>query len=59
MKGTFNFDFDQKSLNHFEAQCEAAIRNIGKGSKKAQLPLVKKSLAIVWLKYQQIPTHCL
>lgn len=35
MKGTFNFDFDQKSLNNFEAQCEAAIRNLGKGTKKA------------------------
>lgn len=35
MKVTFNFNFDQKSLNNFEAQCEAAIRNLGKGTKKA------------------------
>lgn len=35
MKVTFNCDFDQKSLNNFEAQCEAAIRNLGKGTKKA------------------------
>ena len=35
MKGTFSFDFDQKSLNNFEAQCEAAIRNLGDGTKKA------------------------
>ena len=35
MKGTFNFDFDQKSLNNFEAQCEAAVRNLGSGTKKA------------------------
>ena len=35
MKGTFSFDFDQKSLNNFEAQCEAAIRNLGNGTKKA------------------------
>ena len=37
MKGAFNFDFNQKSLNHFEAQCEAAIRNIGRGTKKATI----------------------
>lgn len=35
MKGTFSFDFDQKSLNNFEVQCEAAIRNLGNGTKKA------------------------
>ena len=35
MKGTFSFDFDQKSLSNFEAQCEAAIRNLGDGTKKA------------------------
>lgn len=44
MKGTFNFDFDQKSLNHFEAQCEAAIRNIGKGSKKATIAACEEIL---------------
>ena len=37
MKGAFSFDFNQKSLNHFEAQCEAAIRNIGRGTKKATI----------------------
>lgn len=44
MKGTFNFDFDQKSLDHFEAQCEAAIRNIGRGTKKATIAACKEIL---------------
>lgn len=44
MKSTFNFDFDQKSLDHFEAQCEAAIRNIGKGTKKATIAACEEIL---------------
>ena len=35
MRGTFNFDFDQKDLDNFEARCEAAIRNISRGTKTA------------------------
>lgn len=35
MKGTFNFDFDQNSLKNFEAHCEAAIRNVSDGTRKA------------------------
>lgn len=44
MKGTFNFDFDQKSLDNFEAQCEAAIRNIGKGARKATIAACEEIL---------------
>lgn len=44
MKGTFNFDFDQKSLDHFEAQCEAAIRNLGKGTRKATIAACEEIL---------------
>ncbi len=44
MKGTFNFDFDQKSLDNFEAQCEAAIRNIGKGTRKATIAACEEIL---------------
>ena len=44
MKGTFNFDFDQKSLDHFETQCEAAIRNIGKGTRKATIAACEEIL---------------
>jgi len=44
MKGTFNFDFDQRSLDHFEAQCEAAIRNIGEGTKKATIAACEEIL---------------
>lgn len=35
MKGTFYFDFQQSSLGDFEAKCQAAIRNLGRGTKKA------------------------
>lgn len=44
MKGTFNFDFDQKSLDRFEAQCEAAIRNVGRGTKKATIAACEEIL---------------
>ena len=44
MKGTFNFDFDQKSLDNFEAQCEAAIRNIGNGTRKATIAACEEIL---------------
>jgi hypothetical protein len=44
MKGTFNFDFDQKSLNNFEARCEAAIRNLGGGAKKATIAACEEIL---------------
>lgn len=35
MRGTLNFDFDKGSLNKFNAQCEVAIRNVARGTKKA------------------------
>lgn len=57
MKGTFNFDFDQKSLNNFEAQCEVAIRNLGRGTKKPQLLHARKFLKTARLRYLKIPTH--
>lgn len=44
MKGTFSFDFDQKSLDHFTAQCEAAIRNLGKGTKRATIAACEEIL---------------
>lgn len=37
MQGTFYFEFDKRSLTNFEARCEAAIRNVGNGSKKATI----------------------
>lgn len=44
MKGTFSFDFDQKSLGHFTAQCEAAIRNLGIGTKSATIAACEEIL---------------
>lgn len=44
MKGTFNFDFDKKSLDTFVGQCEAAIRNVGKGTKKATIAACEEIL---------------
>lgn len=35
MKGNISIEFDQDSLKRFQAQCEAAIRNVGTGTKKA------------------------
>lgn len=44
MKGTFHFDFKQSSLDEFEAQCEAAIRNLGRGTKKATVAACEEIL---------------
>lgn len=44
MKGAFHFDFNQSSLNEFEAQCEAAIRNLGRGTKKATVAACEEIL---------------
>ena len=44
MKGTFSFDFDQRSLNQFTASCEAAIRNVGRGTKKATVAACEEIL---------------
>lgn len=37
MKGTFYFDVKQTDIDQFEYRCEAAIRNIGSGTKKATI----------------------
>lgn len=35
MRGTIYFDFEKKALRDFSARCDVAIRNIGRGTKKA------------------------
>ncbi len=35
MRGFAEFKFDKKDLDAFEATCEFAIRNVGRGTKKA------------------------
>jgi hypothetical protein len=35
MRGSLYFDFEKNSLRDFEAHCETAIRNVGRGTKKA------------------------
>jgi len=35
MKGFASFEFEKGDLDNFEAQCNFAIRNIGRGTKKA------------------------
>lgn len=52
MKGTFNFDFDQRSLDHFVGQCEAAIRNLGTGTKKATIAACEE---ILEMSKEQVP----
>lgn len=44
MKGTINISFDQKSMNQFHAACEAAIRNVGRGTKKATIAACQEIL---------------
>lgn len=44
MKGTFNFDFNKKSLDDFEASCEVALRNVGRGTKKATIAACEEIL---------------
>lgn len=44
MRGTFNFNFDKDSLQHFESRCEAAIRNLGKGTRKATVAACEEIL---------------
>lgn len=44
MQGTFYFEFDKRSLSNFEARCEAAIRNVGNGSKKATIAACEEIL---------------
>ena len=44
MKGTINISFDQNSMKQFNAQCEAAIRNIGRGTKKATIAACQEIL---------------
>ena len=38
------FEFDYKSLSAFNVKCEAAIRNVGKGTKKATIEACKEIL---------------
>lgn len=35
MRGTFNIEFDKKSLDDFRSQCNVAISKLGNGSRKA------------------------
>ena len=44
MQGTFYFEFDKRSLTNFEARCEAAIRNVGNGSKQATIAACEEIL---------------
>lgn len=37
MKGMFSFEFNSKDLKNFENQCQVAIRNLGRGTKKATI----------------------
>lgn len=44
MKGTFNFDFERRSLDYFAGQCEVALRNLGRGTKKATVAACEEIL---------------
>lgn len=45
MKGTFSIDFSQSELKEFEARCDAAIRNVGRGTRKATVAACEEILA--------------
>lgn len=45
MKGTFDISFSKQSLNEFTAACNVAIRNIGRGTKKATIAACEEILA--------------
>lgn len=54
MKAAFSFDFDKRELDLFNAQCQAAIRNIGRGTKKATVAACEE---ILEMSLQQVPTE--
>jgi hypothetical protein len=56
MRGTLNFTFDKKSLNNFNAQCNAALSKVGNGSRKA---LVEACNYILDESMSQVPTDTL
>jgi hypothetical protein len=35
MRGAIYFDFEKDSMKNFEAQCQVAIQNVGRGTRKA------------------------
>lgn len=45
MKGVAEFSFSKKVLDTFNARCEFAIRNVGRGTKKATEEAAKEILA--------------
>ena len=45
MRATVSFQFQKTSLTNFKAQCEAAIRNLGRGTKKATIAACEEILA--------------
>lgn len=51
MKALFNFTFDKRSLQQFTNKCEATIRNVGAGTKRAAIEacedILRDSLAEV------------
>ena len=45
MRAFASFDFTKKDLYQFESACEAAIRNIGRGTKKATIAACEEIMA--------------
>lgn len=56
MRGTLNFSFDKKELQKFDASCEIAIRNIGRGSKRATIQACEE---ILEASIEQVPKQTL
>lgn len=52
MKGSFTFEFDRKSLDQFDASLNAALSNVGNGSRKA---LVAACEEILHDSLEQVP----
>lgn len=45
MRGTFQFEFSKQDLAKFNANCEVAIRNLGRGTKHATTEACEEILA--------------
>jgi hypothetical protein len=45
MRGFAEFSFEKGSLDNFNAQCQVAIRNVGRGTKKATIAAAEEIMA--------------
>ena len=56
MRSTVEITFDKRSVNEFQARCMSAIRNVGRGTKKATIEAAEE---ILLMSRQQVPRETL